>query len=81
VFLGKTVHFALELAYRHRQLGITLAADEVARRLVESWGKLVDEEGMTFDLAAAEQVLRQQACGLVKAHPAGVCRDHKDQDT
>jgi CRISPR/Cas system-associated exonuclease Cas4 (RecB family) len=70
LFLGKTVHFALELAYRHRQLGITLAADEVASRLVESWGKLVDEEGMTFDSAAAEQVLQQQACGLVKAYLA-----------
>ena len=70
LFLGKFVHFGLEAAYRHRQLGVTLDADQVAGKMLEGWAKLIDEESVTFDSAADEQALRQQGCDLVKAYLA-----------
>ena len=70
LFLGKFVHFGLEAVYRHRQLGVNLDAEQVAGKMLEGWAKLIDEESITFDSAADEQALRQQACDLVKAYLA-----------
>ena len=70
LFVGKACHAGLECYYRHRQLGVTLEADDVARRMVGSWAALVDEEKMDFDSADHEQELRTQAVSLVSAYLA-----------
>ena len=70
LFLGKVVHFGLEAAYRHRQLGVNLDAEQVLGKMLEGWAKLNDEESVTFDSVADEQALRQQSCDLVKAYLA-----------
>jgi len=68
LFVGKVVHSSMELWYRHRQLGIAIEAADITRRLVESWGRAAEEEGMTFASAAEEKVLQEQALGLVAAY-------------
>lgn len=68
LFVGKVVHSAMESLYRHRQLGITLDAEALATRILESWGEAVDEAGITFSDTAEEQALRQQALDLVAAY-------------
>ena len=70
LFLGKVCHAGLECFYRHRQLGVDLRAAEVARRMLESWGPAVDEEGAKFASAAEEQSLQRQATELVAAYLA-----------
>jgi putative RecB family exonuclease len=68
LFVGKVVHAGLEGYYRHRQLGVTLEADDVTERMFRSWAQLVDEEKMAFDSPEAEQAMRQQAADLVRAY-------------
>lgn len=77
LFLGKMAHFGLELAYRHRQLGVQLDVEQVTGKMLEGWARLCDEENMTFDSADDEQALRQQACELVKAYLAHAPTDEK----
>ena len=48
LFLGKVLHAGLEAVYRHRQLGITLEADQVVQKMLDGWAKLIDEETVTF---------------------------------
>ena len=79
LFIGKAVHAGLEGYYRHRHLGITLDADDVAQRMLGSWAQLVDEEKMTFDSTDAEQALQRQATDLVRAYLAQVPKDEKPQ--
>jgi putative RecB family exonuclease len=68
LFLGHVVHGAMETLYRHRQLGVTLAADEVTRRMLDGWAQAVDEEEMAFSDTAEEQALQKQATDLVTAY-------------
>lgn len=68
LFLGKCCHRSLETFYRHKQLGITLDATELSRRLLESWSGLIDEEGMSFAAVADEQAMQKQAVDLVGAY-------------
>jgi hypothetical protein len=75
LFVGKVVHSALERSYRHRQLGLTVEAGDITRRLVESWGQAVAEENMQFDSADQEQAIQKQAVGLVMAYLAYVPAD------
>jgi hypothetical protein len=70
LFVGKACHAGLEGFYRHRQLGVTLEADDVAERMFRSWAQLMDEEKMVFDSPEAEQAMRQQAADLVRAYLA-----------
>jgi putative RecB family exonuclease len=70
LFVGKACHAGLECYYRHRQLGVTLDANDVERRMLESWAALVDEEKMDFDSPDHEQELRTQAMSLVSAYLA-----------
>ena len=67
-FLGKVVHGGLEHYYRHRQLGITLAHEEVVGRLVEYWPEAAADDAMSFVSVAAEKVLLSQATALVNAY-------------
>jgi len=68
LLLGKAVHAALECFYRHRQLGVALGRDELVRRLIESWGPLLDSEGTTFESTAQEAACLKQAADLVTAY-------------
>jgi putative RecB family exonuclease len=68
LFLGKMTHAALELWYRHRQLGMAVEAAEIITRFDNLWGKAVDEENMKFESVADEQALKRQAGDLVAAY-------------
>jgi putative RecB family exonuclease len=68
LFIGKVVHASLECFYRHRQLGMALDTEELARRLTESWGPMMDAEDMHFDDVSEEADCRRQALGLVSAY-------------
>jgi putative RecB family exonuclease len=72
LFVGKSVHAALECFYRHRQLGLTIGADELQRRMVESWGEAVEAEEAVFDSVADEEAFRRQASSLVNSYLAEV---------
>ena len=77
LFLGKVVHFGLEGAYRHRQLGVTLEAEQVVLKMLDGWAGLLDEADMTFDSVAEEQALQKQARDLMKAYLAYAPPDEK----
>jgi putative RecB family exonuclease len=77
LFLGKTVHAALQVFYRHRHLGITLDAADVCCRALESWARLVDEANMKFDSPAEEQAIQKQGADLVMAYLGCVPKDEK----
>ena len=77
LFTGKAVHASLECYYRHRQLGVTLEADEVNRRSLESWAQLVDEENMTFDSPESEGAMQRQVSDLVRVYLDTVPKDEK----
>jgi putative RecB family exonuclease len=68
LFLGKAVHLGMELYYRHRQLGVTLAASEVTSRLVEAWGQAAVDEKLSFETVADEQACQAQAVLLVTTY-------------
>jgi len=77
LFLGTAVHWALEVVYRQRKLGIALEAGDVARRLKESWGSMIEDRGMEFHSAAEEQALQRQAADLVAAYLAQIPADDR----
>jgi putative RecB family exonuclease len=68
LFIGKVVHASLETFYRHRQLGLGLDSSELARRLIESWGPMIQAEEMQFDNAAEERDAQLLAIGRVAAY-------------
>lgn len=68
MFVGKVVHSGLESWYRHRQLGIALEADDVARRIADEWDQGVVDEDVSFGSADEEQKFRRQAADLVSAY-------------
>jgi putative RecB family exonuclease len=68
LFVGKAVHSALEVHYRHRMLGLVLPVEEVVRSIGDGWDKAVSEEQMQFDTADDETKLRKQTEGLVVAY-------------
>lgn len=68
LFLGKTVHAGLEVFYRHRQLGITLEKQQVTARMLASWDRAIEDEGINFDEKDKEEALQTQAVSLVEAY-------------
>ena len=77
LFLGKVVHAALEVFYRHRHVGVTLDAADVCHRTIDLWARLVDEADMKFDSPAEEPALQKQAAGLVTAYLGCVPENEK----
>jgi len=75
MFLGKCCHSGLEAYYRHRQLGTTLSAEDVTKRMVDGWSEAVAEEGMHFKSEADEMKAKLQAVDLVTAYLAHVPKD------
>ena len=72
LFVGTRVHDALELHYRHRQLGIAMDASRIVQHVTESWDEAIAAEDMQLDSADESQQLKQQAAGLVQAYLAQV---------
>ncbi len=70
MFIGKMCHSGLEAFYRHRQLGVTLNAEDVAKRMVDGWDDAVAEEGMRFETEADEMKAKLQTVDLVAAYLA-----------
>jgi len=68
LFLGTRVHDALEMFYRHRQLGVGLSVETAVKRIADSWEAAVEAESMTFESVAAELQLKQQAADLVRVY-------------
>ena len=68
LFLGKAVHASLESFYRHRHLGVSVTGEDLARKLLETWGELVDAETMVFETVAEEQTCQRQAVDLVATY-------------
>jgi hypothetical protein len=75
LFVGNAVHASLETFYRNRQLGLTLGAEDLSRRLMESWGQLVDTEEAVFESVAEEQACIKQAYDLVAAYLRAIPAD------
>ena len=67
-FVGKAVHTGLECFYRHRQLGFSLSAGDVASRVVDRWDQLVADENVSFTKAANEQECQRQVLALVQVY-------------
>ena len=75
LFVGKACHRGLEIFYRHRQLGVTLDAADVTRRLTEAWGQISEEGDMRFESADDERAIQKQVVDLVAAYLAHVPAD------
>jgi len=73
--VGKQVHSALEVHYRHRQLGARLETGDVTKRVLDLWDRAVADEDIAFKSVNAEQQLKQQTVDLVAAYLAHVPRD------
>ena len=58
----------LESFYRHRQLGMTLAAEAVVERTISTWDELAAQESMEFKSAEVEENPRRQAGDLFTAY-------------
>ncbi|MFZ5829921.1 MAG: PD-(D/E)XK nuclease family protein, partial [Planctomycetota bacterium] len=70
LLLGKLVHAGLEIFYRHRQLDVHLAAEDVAVRMRGLWPRLRDEAGLRFDTPKEEDALQAQGVALVQTYLA-----------
>lgn len=69
LFLGARVHDALEVFYRHRQLGaVDFGVEDAANRVVDSWDDAVETESMKFDSTKQADGLKQQAIDLVTVY-------------
>ena len=70
LFVGRTVHRALEMYYRHRQQNVRLLPAEVLEWLLAQWDESVAVDGIRFTTPVAESAARQQSQGLVQAYLA-----------
>jgi putative RecB family exonuclease len=74
-FVGKTVHWGLEIYYRHRQQNVRLPAAEVMDWLLAQWDESVAPDGVRFTIPAAEAAARQQSLDLVQVYLAQLPAD------
>jgi CRISPR/Cas system-associated exonuclease Cas4 (RecB family) len=68
LFVGKRTHDALEVFYRHRQLGIRLSEDELTQRIVDTWDEAAAADDMKFETAEDSAAARRQVAGLVQTY-------------
>ena len=68
LFLGKQVHDALEVFYRHRHLGVSLPIEAAVQRVADHWEVAIEEQQMRFASVDAELALQQQAQDLVRLY-------------
>ena len=75
LFIGKMCHSGLETFYRHRQLGVTLNAEDVAKRMIDGWDEAIAEEGMQFKAETDEMEAKLKTVDLVTEYLARVPED------
>lgn len=75
LFVGKMCHSGLEAFYRHRQLGVALNAEDVAKRMIDGWDEAAAEEGMRFEIESDEMKAKLKTVDLVAAYLAYVPED------
>ncbi|NLE37495.1 MAG: PD-(D/E)XK nuclease family protein [Pirellulaceae bacterium] len=68
LFIGKLCHAGLEVFYRHRQLGVTLGAEDVCKRLAAIWDEVIEQEGQPFSSTEEAAKAKQQIESLVGAY-------------
>ena len=68
LFLGRMVHFGLEIYYRHRQLGIELDAAAIAARIEDAWQEAAEADNVSFGSVAEVNALKRQAATLIAAY-------------
>src|SRR6185436_6605540 len=74
-FVGRTVHRALEIYYRHRQQNVRLPVEEVGQRLLAQWDEAAVADGVRFSTFDAETAARQQSLDLVQVYLAQLPAD------
>jgi hypothetical protein len=73
--VGRTVHRALEIYYRHRQQNVRLPVEEVGQRLLAQWDEAAVADGVRFSTFDAETAARQQSLDLVQVYLAQLPAD------
>lgn len=69
LFVGKRVHDALEVFYRHRHLGVVdFGVEGAVKRVRDSWDQAAEAEAMKFESVQESEILRQQTIGLVTVY-------------
>ena len=75
LFLGQTVHRALEFYYRYHQHDVKLYPEYVGEFIKQTWPALVDEQCITFASKDDELQLQAQAINLVTTYLSQVPED------
>jgi len=75
LFVGKQVHSALELVYRHRMLGLALSTSDAVAHVLAVWDQAVTDEQLSFESTEHEAALKTQTVNLVNAYLAQVSVD------
>jgi putative RecB family exonuclease len=75
LFIGKQVHAALEVHYRHRQLDLLLPSSEVVSRMRDEWSTAAEEERVVFAKDGDCDKLLDKSCQLVLAYLAQIPDD------
>lgn len=60
LFLGRRVHDALEVHYRHCQVGVRLATHDVAERLLNTWDEAAVATDVTFSDMDQSAAMKQK---------------------
>lgn len=74
-FIGRRVHDALEVFYRHRQVGLALEKHDLVERMETSWAPAIEADGMRFTRTEDERASWKQTVELVSAYLAQVPED------
>ena len=75
LFIGKQVHAALEVHYRHQQLDLLLSGHEIVSRMRDEWSTAAEEEDVAFAKEGDSDKLLEKACTLVLAYLAQIPDD------
>ncbi|HBO45212.1 MAG TPA: hypothetical protein DD670_15050 [Planctomycetaceae bacterium] len=68
LFVGKLCHAGLEVFYRHRQQGLTLAAEEVCRQLDTLWNEAMAQQGQPFANTEEAAKAKELTAHLLRAY-------------
>ena len=72
LFVGKQVHAALEVYYRHRQLDLLVPSTEIVTRMRDEWSRAAEEERVQFAKEGDSAKLLDKSCQLVLAYLAQI---------
>ncbi len=68
LLIGKQVHHAIEVFYRHRQIGVTIELDEIFNEMVQKWPSVIEQEGTVFGDVAHEAKAWEQIEEVVRTY-------------